>query len=377
MKILIITLKDPNIDPRPNKQIRHLSENHHVTVIGKNKIHLNGVETYENRYHISFVNVMVFFIMNIFGFFDKSYEIFSKPGSLKKFHGLLLEKDFDCIIAHDIETLPFAFQIKKRAKIIFDAHEYFPDQFGSIILNVIFNRYHNYFGEKYLKLCDLVFTVSEGIAEKYSKNFGIKPIVIMNTPPYVDLSLHQVKPDKIRIIHHGAAAPARKLEKMIEMMKFIDPHYELFLMLIPSDQRYFNRLKKMAKYIPNIHFLDPVPMPHIVNKLNEFDVGLFIYDPISVNALFVLPNKFFEFIQARLAIAIGPSPEMAAIVKKYDLGIVAEDFNPETMARMLNNLSKGKIQYFMAQSDAAASELCAEKSYNILDYHINKILLNE
>jgi hypothetical protein len=30
-----------------------------------------------------------------------------------------------------------------------------------------------------------------------------------------------------------------------------------------------------------------------------------------------LPNKFFEFIQARLAVAIWPSPEMSKITKTF------------------------------------------------------------
>jgi hypothetical protein len=73
-----------------------------------------------------------------------------------------------------------------------------------------------------------------------------------------------------------------------------------------------------------------------------------------------LPNKFFEFIQARLAIAIGPSIEMKKIVDQYDCGIVSSDFEPRTLALELNKLTTDKLMYYKSQSHKAAEVLNAE-----------------
>jgi glycosyltransferase involved in cell wall biosynthesis len=73
-----------------------------------------------------------------------------------------------------------------------------------------------------------------------------------------------------------------------------------------------------------------------------------------------LPNKFFEYIQARLAIAIGPSPEMARIVQEFGCGVVAEDFSPASLAHALNQLSSADIDRMKAGSDRAARAYTAE-----------------
>ena len=53
----------------------------------------------------------------------------------------------------------------------------------------------------------------------------------------------------------------------------------------------------------------------------------------------VIPNKFFEFIQARLCIAIWPSVEMKNLLNEYNLGLVSVAFNVDELAMLLNNSS--------------------------------------
>jgi hypothetical protein len=100
-------------------------------------------------------------------------------------------------------------------------------------------------------------------------------------------------------------------------------------------------------------------IPYAINK---YDIGLFFLEPVNFNYKHALPNKLFEFVQARLAIAIGPSPEMASIVNKYDLGLVTKSFDPKEMARSLNELTKEKIQYYKNQSHRFARELSADEN---------------
>ena len=60
----------------------------------------------------------------------------------------------------------------------------------------------------------------------------------------------------------------------------------------------------------------------------------------------ILYQIIFEFIQARLCIAISPVKEMRNLVLKYDLGIVAEDFNLEKFAKLLSDLSIDSIKRY-------------------------------
>ena len=87
-----------------------------------------------------------------------------------------------------------------------------------------------------------------------------------------------------------------------------------------------------------------------------------------------LPNKFFEYIQGRLAIAIGPSPEMKHFVEKYELGVVSEDFNPKSLANAINKLTPEKINYYKSQSHTFAQELSAEKNKELVLKNVKQLL---
>lgn len=106
---------------------------------------------------------------------------------------------------------------------------------------------------------------------------------------------------------------AVKSKKMIWLMDHLDDRFEMYLMLVPTDQDYLTELKKLAGNRA-VEFLPTVPTQQISTFINQFDLGLFIVEPVNFNYTHALPNKFFEFIQARLGIVIGPSPEMKRIV---------------------------------------------------------------
>ena len=113
---------------------------------------------------------------------------------------------------------------------------------------------------------------------------------------------------------------------------------------------------------PRIHFLSPVPMQQLVKFSSKYDIGVYLFPPTSFNTQHALPNKFFEFIQARLAIAIGPSPEMAKIVEAHDCGVVARDFEPKSLANCLLKLDHNKINHYKCQSHKFARKMSAEQN---------------
>jgi len=96
--------------------------------------------------------------------------------------------------------------------------------------------------------------------------------------------------------------------------------------------------------------------------------------PANFNYRHALPNKFFEFVQGRLAVAIGPSPEMARLVRQYDCGIIADDFSPRAMADRLHRLDHDRIDHYKRQSHIAARELCFEKSADVLLSTVRKLV---
>ena len=108
--------------------------------------------------------------------------------------------------------------------------------------------------------------------------------------------------------------------------------------------------------------------------LSDYDVGLYSLPPYSFNARYALPNKFFDFIQARLCVAIGPSPEMKRIVEQYVCGVVAKDFTAETLAETLRALDRQKVEFCRQAADVAAAALCYERSAEVLLDTARKLL---
>ena len=173
---------------------------------------------------------------------------------------------------------------------------------------------------------------------------------------------HYISRDKIKLIHHGYASPDRVIEGMIETMDYVDSRFHLDLMLVANYQQdYLQQLEQMVKTRNNVRILSPVSFEEIIPFTSQYDIGFYILKPANFNHLYALPNKFFEFIQARLMVAIGPSPEMARLTKQYNLGIIAKDFSAKEMAKSLNALTKEQILQYKENANQTAKILNAEK----------------
>jgi hypothetical protein len=74
-----------------------------------------------------------------------------------------------------------------------------------------------------------------------------------------------------------------------------------------------------------------------------------------------LPNKFFESISAGLGLVVGPSPSMSGIVKKYELGVVADSWTAKSLAAAINGITNQEINRAKAQGPLAMAEFSDTK----------------
>jgi hypothetical protein len=368
-RILIIVFSDIQHDARVARQIAFLKENYKLYVLAFGGKENDGYEFIKiSKPVLGLFKKIVSAFLLVARFYNLAFRILHPS---KQAQSLLLNKKFDLVIANDIESLPWAFQFYSSTPVLFDAHEYAPRHFEDrLSWRIFFKGFNTYLCKKYIPKVAAMTTVGKGLAVEYEKNFGVKPTVITNANWYYDIQPRPVT-DKIRMIHHGGSTPSRKLELMIEMMKHLDNRFELDLMLIvpPSASNktkgYIDYLKSLASNDKRIRFLPALKSSEIVPFINQYDIGVFLLPPVNFNYANTLPNKLFDFIQAQLAIAIGPTPEMAEIVNKYDIGVVSEDFTPMTLAAKLNTLTAEKLRYLKQQTRTAAIELTAEKNRNL------------
>jgi hypothetical protein len=145
-------------------------------------------------------------------------------------------------------------------------------------------------------------------------------------------------------------------------------------LVLVGNPPYQKELRRKGASSKRISFPEPIPFEEIIPAIGQYDIGFFYCEPITFNLENCLPNKFFEYIQARLMIAIGPSLDMAKLVKQYECGVVAEEFSLQSMAKTLNALSASDIDRAKHQSHKAAKELCFEKEQEKLVALLNRLL---
>lgn len=282
---------------------------------------------------------------------------------------------FKLIVAHDFKPLPLVSQLPGApGNVLIEAHEFFYDMGTE---SKVIHEFNGQLLERYLTRFEHYMTVSYGIAEEYQKRIGKTFDVITSADEFVELSPTPVDPKRIRLIHHGLAHRSRQQELLIQMMDLLDERFELDLMLTaPYDggARYLEELQELCRTRKRARIIPPVEPSQIVPFINSYDIGIAAWPPHCINHRFMLPNKFFEFVQGRLMVAIGPSPEMERFVRKFDLGIIAEDFKIETMAKHLNGLTHEQVHAYKERSHLHARELSSETERAKFDRIVERIL---
>jgi hypothetical protein len=374
--ILIISFSDLALDPRVNRQIGFLKDKYKVIAVGFGNPDINGIDFIPvfrpPKFQLILTSPKLLF---------RQYESwYWGQKHVQDCFKTLSNVCIDLFLANNIDTLPLTLKLAKRSQVILDAHEYAPRQAEDLFLWRIFSQnYKTFLCKAYIPQVNSMTTVCQGLADAYQKDTGVKPVIITNAPDFEDIQPRLQPKDTsiIQMVHHGVANPSRKIENMIKMMEYLDERFNLDFIFINTGSSYTQYLKRLARGKSNIRFLPPVPMRTLPKYLNQYDIGLFLLEPTNFNYFHALPNKFFEFIQARLAIAIGPSPEMARLVKDYDLGVVAEDFSPGTLARCLKSLNREKINYYKLQSHRVSRILSSEQNKKILLDLVQQALVDQ
>lgn len=380
-RALVCCLADPSKNPRPNRIIKLLNELNFTVDILSHKISL---DLKVNKEHIipnspsSITSKIYRGFLKLFRKFSPSLtakvKITEKLARISNFRKIEF-KVYDLIVVENLEFLPMIMNLKdKNSIIICDLREYYPLEFeNSFIFRFFESDFREIICKNFLPKCDLIMTVSNGLSDAYERNFGIRPLVLYSTPFYHNLSPNTVCEKEIKCVHHGVANRDRKLENMIYMFKYLDNRFHLDFYLV-GNKNYINELtRKSEPFKERIRFLDPIPFNQIITTLNNYDIGLYLLEDTNFNTRFSLPNKFFEFIQARLMVAVGPSPEMSKIVKQYELGVVSENFRPHSLAKKLNSLNADTILKFKQNSSVAAKIFCYENEATKIKSKIEEI----
>lgn len=358
-RVLIVAHTDLKKDPRPYRQIETLkAEGFEVYSIGSGPSEIEDKFFQLNK--LGFIKDVFRLILLKMGL----YMVYNMDKYKKKMVQTQQSEKYDLAIVHEVRMLPMVIRFIDPSKIVLDAHEYSPKNFDDNLLWRIFiKRYYTYLCKKYIPMVSHITTVSDGIVKEYQKEFDVQVDLVKNSSKYVDLQPTSVDPENIKLIHHGIASPSRQLELLIDTVKSLDSRYSIdFLLTHTKAMRgYVGELKKRASGCNRIRFLDPIPRENLIPFSNNYDIGILVFPPTNFNLQHGLPNKFFEFIQSRLAVAIGPDIEMTKFTDEYGFGIRCEEWTAESMAKAISEVSPEQLMEMKNKAHQASVPLSNEE----------------
>ncbi|MGO1851419.1 hypothetical protein [Microbacterium sp.] len=278
-------------------------------------------------------------------------------------------RTFDAVIANEARVLPLAHQVSRGAPIWVDLHEWAPEERTQVLSwRLLVAPLMDHMCRRYLPQVAASTTVGDAIAALYEQRYGVRPQLMRNTTSLQQLEPSMVPDDgRIRLVHSGGAVPGRSLETMIDAIKVLPENYTLDLYLVTAADggKYLRTLRERAGSEPRITFHPAVSPDELPTTLNAYDVGVYWLRPTTKNGELALPNKFFDFVQARLALAIGPSIEMSSLVERFGMGVVSDGFDVDDAVLSLRELTSEKIAGFKEATDAAAPELSFERDADV------------
>lgn len=271
----------------------------------------------------------------------------------------LRERRFDFVLANDVETIPIAMWAAKGAPVLADLHEYAPALLEKgTSAYVAHQRHRIWLCDNYLDKPVRLFTVAEPIAELYAKRWAIeKPLLLPNAPPYQELSPSATSSKKIQLVYHGLGGSGRGLEVLLRALSNVKEKFELHFYLVGGYDDEIQKTVQSLRIEESVIFHKPVPTEDIAAAINSHDIGVIIHEPVTDNHLYSLPNKFFESIQARLGLLIGPSPSMKPYISHHGFGVVANGFDEVSIASSLEDLTPESVKSLKEASHKAAYQL--------------------
>lgn len=269
-------------------------------------------------------------------------------------------REFDVILANDVDPMGIALELNPTYGVHADLHEYSPRQKEDLLRWRLFVApFVSWMVRTFVTQANSWSTVSGGLAREYHRVFGFEPQVVTNATPGRDFEVEPVgKP--IRLVHSGAALRDRKLEIMIDALEQTNSAVTLDLYLTHNDPAYVQELRERSVQLPTLTVHDPVPYAQLVETLHAYDVGVFVLEPLNFSYRWALPNKLFDFVQARLGMVVGPSPEMVSLVQEHGFGAISDSFTAADLAAQFDALTLDKVTDWKHAANAAAYALSAE-----------------
>ena len=243
-----------------------------------------------------------------------------------------------------------------------------------------------------MRRCVFSIMVNDAIAERVQKIHGLaeKPVVVRNIPPFWAIDEQKcgerradfcralgVPLDTFLLMYHGGVGPNRGIEVSIRAL--VGRESVALVVLGNGDREYLGRLRGFTQELgvrDRVVFFDAVPLEVLGEYVGAADAGMVIVPAVTESYYLMLPNKFFENVQALTPVIASDFPEIGALVRKYDIGVLVDPEDVPQVGDAIDRLQSDPAvrSRLRANLKTAKGDLCWENEKKRLEVAYSRIL---
>lgn len=189
-----------------------------------------------------------------------------------------------------------------------------------------------------------VITVNGSIAKAYTERYGVQVQVVRNIPmctpmgEKVDRAAMGLPMDRFILVMQGAGINVQRgAEEAVLAMRELEG---CLLLIIGSGDAWpvLERMVDEHRLSDRVRLLGRMPYDRMMAYTRNADLGLTLDKDTNLNYRFSLPNKLFDYLHAGIPVLATDLPEVAAIVRHYDAGVVLAHAEPAAIAAAVRAL---------------------------------------
>ncbi|MGY4686320.1 glycosyltransferase [Petrotoga sp. DB-2] len=334
MKILIIGYMHPKFDKRVYRTVKSLSKVHGI-------IYQYWTNKDENEYideNIKYIPIK--YTKGTKG--NPLKKLINRRALDKKICDLVSEENYDILYMHHFLASrplePFKIAKKRNKKVVYDIHEYHPENFlaelegiiGYLKVKTIWR-----FFKKQLELSDLAIFVSEETRNDVVNKTNIDKEKTYIIPNYANFI---IKPDiqkkSKEIVFVGKTS--RQIENEKKILKSLVKKGFKFKVIGMDSKEFMDISHEYTNFLPYEEMMEE--LAKALFSLISYDEGNNRYNN---NFKFALPNKFYDSLAASTPVIVKESfVSMAKQVEDLGLGVVIDPAKLEESIEKISNAYK-------------------------------------
>ena len=266
----------------------------------------------------------------------------------------LLFTKADALCAIDLDTILPNYLVSaiKNKKRVYDAHELFTEQKEIVtrpFIHTIWLAIEKFSVPKFTNGYTVNAFIKDELARRYKVNYGI----IRNMP--LGDNRMQMTDDRLEIsnfkflIYQGAVNEGRSFETLIPAMKQVN-----MPLMICGEGNFYEQTKALiAKHhLQNKIILKGYVAPDELKAITPTALfGLTLFEKTGLNQYYSLSNRFFDYVMAGIPQICVGYPEYKFINDKYEIALLIDDVDEQTIANAMNKLLTDVVLYKQLQQN--------------------------